>query len=258
MPDELPAYLAPLRDGLIAARRARARIPVDGLPAPRTDADAYAVQRAVADEFGWFAARPTAWKVGAASRTAIPGAAPLPSGVVHASPATFQRGTFNRILIEGEIAFRLRAPLGGDAATRDEAAVSAAIGELVVTIEIVDPRYDNLEAASPALRLADQSLHGALVVGSSVPWRGRFDWVSQIAVVRSNGTNVRETRGGHPLGDLLFLPQWLARHAAQRGTTLAAGDLVTAGTWTGVFEAGPGQTIDVEFPGVGQASARFE
>jgi 2-keto-4-pentenoate hydratase len=38
----------------------------------------------------------------------------------------------------------------------------------------------------------------------------------------------------------------------------ASPDVVTAGTWTGVYEAGPGQTIDIEFPDVGRASARFE
>lgn len=254
----LPDYLIPLRDALIAARRSRQPIVATGLPEPRDDADAYAVQRAVADEFGWFAGKPTAWKVGSASRTATPNAAPLPARGVHASPATFARGSFNRMLIEGEIAFRLRAPIAGDVDADDTAAVSAAIGEIVVTIEVVDSRYANHEATSPALRLADQGVHGALVVGSGVPWRGSLPWDTLVAIVRRNGEIARETRGGHPLGNLLFMLPWLAQHAAQRGLPLAAGDVITAGTWTGVYEAGPGQTIDVEFPDVGRASARFE
>lgn len=254
----LPDYLIPLRDALIAARRSRQPIVATGLPEPRDDADAYAVQRAVADEFGWFAGKPTAWKVGSASRTATPNAAPLPARGVHASPATFARGSFNRMLIEGEIAFRLRAPIAGDVDADDTAAVSAAIGEIVVPIEVVDSRYANHEATSPALRLADQGVHGALVVGSGVPWRGSLPWDTLVAIVRRNGEIARETRGGHPLGNLLFMLPWLAQHAAQRGLPLAAGDVITAGTWTGVYEAGPGQTIDVEFPDVGRASARFE
>jgi 2-keto-4-pentenoate hydratase len=254
----LPDYLIPLRDALIAARRSRQPIIATGLPEPRDDADAYAVQRAVADEFGWFAGKPTAWKVGSASRTATPNAAPLPARGVHASPATFAHGSFNRMLIEGEIAFRLRAPIAGDVDADDTATVSAAIGELVVTIEVVDPRYANHEATSPALRLADQGVHGALVVGSGIPWRGSLPWDTLVAIVRRNGEIARETRGGHPLGNLLFMLPWLARHAAQRGQPLGTGDVITAGTWTGVYEAGPGQTIDVEFPDVGRASARFE
>ena len=50
----------------------------------------------------------------------------------------------------------------------------------------------------------------------------------------------------------------LPQHAPAEGTPLAAGDHVTAGTWTGVYEAAPGESIDVEFPGIGHASARFE
>jgi 2-keto-4-pentenoate hydratase len=121
-----------------------------------------------------------------------------------------------------------------------------------------DPRYADFEATSPTLRLADQGLHGALVVGSGIPWRGTLAWDALVAIVRRDGEIQRETRGGHPLGNLLFMLPWLARHAAQRGLPLCAGDIVTAGTWTGVYEAGPRQTIDVEFTDIGRASARFE
>jgi 2-keto-4-pentenoate hydratase len=39
---------------------------------------------------------------------------------------------------------------------------------------------------------------------------------------------------------------------------LGAGDVISAGTWTGVLEAFAGETIDVEFDGIGRASARFD
>ncbi len=89
-------------------------------------------------------------------------------------------------------------------------------------------------------------------------FRDAVDWTSLVARVRRNGELVKETRGGHPLGNLLFLLPWLARHAIERGVPLGDGDVVTAGTWTGVSEAFPGETIDVEFPAIGRASARFE
>jgi 2-keto-4-pentenoate hydratase len=253
----LPEYLVPLRDSLIGARRERRSIALTGLPVPRSDADAYAVQQAVADACGWFASsRPRAWKLGAASRDAIPNAAPLPPRHVVRSPAIFAAGTFNRILIEGEVAFRLRAPIDDVAA--DSPALAAAISEWLVTIEIVDPRYANFDDASPTLRLADQGMHGALVIGSGVPFPAGPDWSSLVARVRRDGELIKETRGGHPLGNLLFLLPWLARHAAERGAPLGEDDVISAGTWTGVVEASPGQTIDVEFPAIGRASARFE
>lgn len=253
----VPAYLAPLRDALIDARTRHALVAAGGLPVPASDADAYAVQDAIADEFGWFAAsRPRAWKVGAASREATPSAAPLPARGIVESPASFAAGAFHRRFIEGEIAFRLRAaiPEGADAAR-----VAEVIGEWLVTIEVVDPRYTDMEAAAPALRLADQGLHGALVVGSDplFPRRG-VEWTALVARVRRNGNVLKETRGGHPLGNVLVMLPWLAHHAAARGMPLDEGDLVTAGTWTGVVEAFPGDTIDVEFPAIGRASAHFD
>jgi 2-keto-4-pentenoate hydratase len=254
----LPRELEPLRDALVDARRRRTTVAADALPVPGSDADAHAVQHAVADALHWFAAAPPrAWKVGAATRGAVPNAAPLPPLGIRESPATFAAGTFHRILIEGEIALRLRAPLG--AIRDDEAAhVADAIGGWLVTIEVVDSRYADLAAASARLKLADQGVHGALVIGSGGPFPGAVDWEALVARVRRNGEVVKETRGGHSVGDVTTLLPWLARHAAERGTPLAAGDVVTAGTWTGVLEARPGDAIDVEFPTVGRASARFE
>ena len=97
------------------------------------------------------------------SRDAVPNAAPLPPQRVVASPARFAAGTFGRMLIEGEVAFRLRAPI------TDAASVTEAVGEWLVTIEIVDPRFADLDATTPLQKLADHGLHGALVVGSGVP-----------------------------------------------------------------------------------------
>ena len=247
-----------LADALVHAHRRRGHLQARAMPVPASDAEAYAVQDAVADALHWFDAnRASAWKVGAASRNATPNAAALPPSCVRTSPATFAAGSFRTIGIEGEIAFQLRSAPSPEAIARDPAALDAAIGELLVTIEVVEPRYADVDAAGPTLRLADQGLHGALVIGSGVPWR-EVDWHSQVAQLRCDGRLVKETRGGHPLGDLRFLLAWLAGHAAARGRALMAGDVVTAGTWTGLVEAAPGQTIDVEFPGIGKATARFE
>lgn len=259
---------------LVGARHALARAerggsPFEGLPlgdlaVPRKAADAYAVQDAVARDLGWFASgRPSAWKVGAATRDATPEATPLPPAGVVRSPATLAARGFTSIGIEGELAFRLRAPLDVDALADAISraahgsigdAVDGAIGELVVAIEVVAPRFRDLAAMAPLLRLADQGVHGALVVGTGITWQGPIDWAQQVAVVRRDGIVESETCGGHPLGDLRFLVAWLVRHATSRRHPLAAGDIVTAGTWTGLLPARAGETVAVDFPGIGSAS----
>jgi 2-keto-4-pentenoate hydratase len=261
---------ARLAEALVDARRAQERHARGGprfegldprdVATPRDAPAAYAVQHAVAEELGWFASRrPSAWKVGAPTRKAMPEATPLPPAGVVASGATLTADRFTSIGIEGELAFRLRAAprLAAARSIADAAASEAideAIGELVVTIEIVAPRFRDLAVMPPLLRLADQGVHGALVVGTGIVWSRPIDWPRQVATVRRDGVVVAETQGGHPLGDLRYLVGWLAHHAASRGHPLAAGDLVTAGTWTGLVPARAGEVVAVEFPGIGEAS----
>lgn len=247
-----------LADLLIAARNHHRQLWLAELDTVPADADAaYRIQDRVADALGWFRdARASAWKVGAASADATPVAVPLPPGGVVRSPAHFPAETFHAIGIEAEIAFRFGAALDVETVggTFDG---SRAIGELVVTIEVVDSRIREGAKAPALVKLADAQQHGALVVGDSIAWRP-LDWRALRATVRRNGSVVADTRGGHPLGDPTLLLPWFVRHAARRGRALCAGDLVTAGTWVGIVPAHRGDRIDVEFDGVGRAQARFD
>ena len=75
--------------------------------------------------------------------------------------------------------------------------------------------------------------------------------------MQRDGNVVADTRGGHRLGDPRVLLPWFVAHAASRGRELRAGDLVTAGSWVGMVPAASGDTIDVRFDGVGDASVAF-
>ena len=247
-----------LADLLIEARSNGRQLSLVDIGTVPADADdAYRTQDRVAHALGWFRdARPTAWKVGAASATATPIAVPLPPAGVVRSPARFPAGTFHTIGIEAEIAFRFREEVETDAVdmTFDWGRV---VGELVVTIEVVDSRIRDGGNAPALVKLADAQLHGALVVGDAIPWRP-LDWSTLRAVVRRNGSVVAETLGAHPLGDPTLLLPWFVRHVAQRTGGVRAGDLVTAGTWTGILPARPGDAIEAEFEGVGRVEVRFD
>lgn len=83
------------------------------------------------------------------------------------------------------------------------------------------------------------------------------DWAAQACQVRI-GTQATQTfRGSHSLADPAFvLPAWL-RHATRGGQVVPAGTVVTTGTWCGLLMAAAGDRVEVEFPGLGQASVQL-
>ncbi len=246
-------------DALLKARETRTAAAETGLSVPTAD-DAYRVQAAMANELGWFgdgAARH--WKSGGASRSAVMTHAPLPPAGVWASPAEARAWPFRLRYIEAEIALRLGSEVDADlAATLDMGSAAALVDAMTVSIEIVDSRWQQAFTAPALLRLADLQSHGALVLGEWVPYaahRAR-DWGAQPGRVQI-GERVSEHHGTHSCGDPAWvLPDWL-RHATREGEVLAAGTVVSTGTWCGALEAHAGDHVSVVFDGVGRAEVQL-
>ncbi|MEO5737175.1 MAG: fumarylacetoacetate hydrolase family protein [Variovorax sp.] len=246
-------------DALVRARRGGA-LPVAASLANAwgSAADAYAVQQAVARELGWFAASPPqCWKAGGPSREAVLTHAPLPPAGIWTSPARAGHWPFQLRGIEAEIALRLGRdvdPVVAATLTLDDA--RALVDAMTVSIEVVDSRWSEGLAAPALCKLADLQSHGALVLGDWVPFVAR-DWSVQTCRVRIGGQTPVERRGTHSLGDPAWLlPAWL-RHATRDGDRLAAGTVVTTGTWVGILDAAEGELVSVEFPGIGHASVQL-
>jgi 2-keto-4-pentenoate hydratase len=242
---------------LVGARRSHQTVAAAQISL--TDAAvAYAVQDGVAQAFGWFAdAPPRHWKSGGPSRDAVLTHAPLPSAGVWASPAQAAAWPFHFRGIEAEVALRLDRDVGPELAQGlDRPGAEALIDAMCVSIEVVDSRWTE-GVASPALsKLADLQLHGALVLGTWTPYVAR-DWSTQTCRVQIGKQAPVERRGSHALADPTFvLPAWL-RHATRTGNTVAAGTIVTTGTWVGLLQAAAGDLVTAEFAGIGQASVQF-
>ena len=241
---------------LLLARRLGAPVPA---PALTDAAAAYAVQAGVARALGWFGdAVPQHWKSGGLSREAVATHAPLPPAGVWASPADARAWPFTLRGIEAEVAMRLREPVDAErAAALDVQGARALVDAMCVSIEIVDSRWvEGLQA--PALaKLADLQSHGALVLGAWAPFDAARDWAAQVCRVRIGAQAVREFRGTHSMADPAFmLPAWL-RHATRDGAVVAAGTVVTTGTWCGVLMVLAGDEVEVVFGGIGEACVRL-
>jgi len=253
---------AALIQALLAARRDRLPLAAGPWATVLSSAEqAYAVQDAVAAGLGWFAsASPQHWKSGGASRQALLTHAPLPPAGVRSSPASFSDWPLHSPAMEAEIALRLAVDVDPALAARltpdQTEEIDGLIGEMAVSIELVDSRWVEGGKAPALLKLADQQSHGALALGNWVAY-ARRDWSGQRCEVRIGTQPTVLRTGSHSLADPAWLlPQWL-RHATRGGATLAAGSVVTTGTWVGLLPVQAGDRVEVDFEGIGKASLQL-
>lgn len=216
---------------------------------------AWAVQDAVADALGGVGA----WKVGAGSPAAEPGCAPLPAAGVLPSgsgpgpgPALRMRG------IEVEVALRLGRDLPAPDRPPDPATLLAAVAEVLPAIEVVETRLADWRACPELAHVADQQLHGALVLGApSATAADAIDLRQLTAYLAFDGQPVASARGAHGTGDFWPLLGWLAVHCTRRGRPLRAGQVVTTGSCSGLLFAPEGAKVEAELGGVGRVWLQF-
>ena len=233
----------------------RSRIPVIAAPGdgPRDEDEAYAVQRAVWQTMTK-ASRPTAWKVGAASREACPVAGPIFPHRLGTSPASFPATGFLHFGVEAEIALRFAKnlpPRKSDEADYDRDELLDAVEVAYVAMEIVGTRLADRQAAGPLWRLADNLVNGALVLGDPIADLRRMDAAHVTARSFVDEQLVAESTGNVPLGDIFHCLPWWIRHIGG----VRAGDIVTTGTWNGAYWLTGSAELRVELADLGQARA---
>ncbi|WP_315126283.1 fumarylacetoacetate hydrolase family protein [Comamonas antarctica] len=227
----------------------------DSLSGPE---QAYAVQEAVARQLDWFAEGvPRAWKSGGLARGAAMSHAPLPPAGVWPSPARAGGWPLHTRGIEAEIALRLGQEVSVAKAWQLAPGDCAGLVDaMAVSIEVVESRWLQQFAAPPLLLMADQLCHGALVLGEWQPCDLRHaapDWTQQVCRMRIGNGEASVHTGTHSLADPAWLlSDWL-RHATMQYGTLAAGTVVTTGSWVGLARAQAGDTVHVQFDGIGEA-----
>lgn len=243
-------------DALVVARRTGQLADAGGVTV-QDAAQAYHVQSLVAQALGWDnGGQARYWKSGGPGREATLTHAPLPAIGVWDSPADARHWPFHWRGIEAEVALRLGQAVDGSVAQNltPETALSL-VDAMAVSIEIVDFRWAQAGEAPALHKLADMQSHGALVLGAWQPMR-TIDWSVQPCELQI-GAQRQVFTGTHSLGDPVWvLPQWL-RHATRNGMVLAAGAVVTTGTWCGMPLAQAGDAVRVVFEGIGEAQVQL-
>jgi 2-keto-4-pentenoate hydratase len=229
--------------------------PIEDVPealVPSDAAGAYRVQSELAAKIG----PAIGWKVGRRSSDGPITRAPLFESRRSPSGTSFPSDAFRLWRIEAELIFRIARDLGpGRSYTRED--IEAAIDQVSAAFEIVDSRLAAWPDAPPLLQLADLQAHGAMVIGSGTVPLGGGETYEAIPVRMSvDGKVILEQRGGNAAGDLVDLIACLANDLSSAGLRLRAGDLVTTGTFNGMYPLESGHTVTAAFEGVGEVSLR--
>ena len=247
MTQPLPAHL------LAEAHRGGARVRWrDVLPEDR--AGAYAIQDATLARLGPIGG----WKVGSKGPKAETACAPLPASGLLASGVTLVGDAWRMRGVEVEVALRLGRDLDASDALLSPAELAAAVDAVLPVIEVVETRLADWAGSDALAQLADLQSHGALVMGATSTFSpAELDLRTVQAHLSFNGQVAAHTTGGNPAADLWRMFAWLARHCAQRGQPLRAGQMVTTGSCTGMLFAPQGAFVVAELHGIGRVELQL-
>jgi 2-oxo-hept-3-ene-1,7-dioate hydratase len=162
--------------------------------------------------------------------------------------------------VEVELAFILKKKLEGAQVTVEQ--VLDATDYVQPAIEIIDARIEQFDRHTKVMRkvydtISDNAANAGIVLGGAKVKPSEVDmpWVG--AILRQNGV-VEETGlaagvQGHPAIGVA----WLAMKLAPWGESLAAGEVVLAGSFTRPVAAKQGDEFDADYGPLGRFSFRF-
>jgi 2-oxo-hept-3-ene-1,7-dioate hydratase len=230
--------------------------------------DAYAIQNAIYHAKLEQGRRVTGWKIGLTSKAMqyalnidIPDSGILFDDMMFETGAMIPKGRFIQPRIEAEIAFVLKAPLGGADVTRQ--AVLAATDYVAPSIEILDTRIIRADPETGQSRkifdtISDNAANAGVVLGAERHAVDAFDlrWVG--AITSRNGEVEETGLGAGVLNDPVESVVWLARRMAQYGQSIEPGQVILSGSFIRPVECPSGTRIAADFGAFGRVDLAFE
>jgi 2-keto-4-pentenoate hydratase len=251
-----------LARALWRARTGGGTVPRAAAESVDSTAAAYDVQRRIA---ALTDGRRVGWKVGATSAVvqthfgvSEPATAPMFAADCHDSPAVIPVFDGQSVSVECELAFRFAVTLPPRNGAYGRSEVLASVGAVLPAIEVVGCRFESGFAGLGGARfIADMAAHTAWVGGPEcADWRG-FDLDRHaVRLVRADRT-VAEGVGANVLGGPLHVLEWTANHLARLGYGIAADEVVSTGTLTGLTPVKPGDHLRADFRLLGRVEVRF-
>ncbi|TFD91336.1 2-oxo-hept-4-ene-1,7-dioate hydratase [Cryobacterium serini] len=250
-------------DELVAAGLTRSTVPLLTTRHPgMTVDDAYAVQSLWKERGIAAGRRLVGHKIGLTSKVmqVATGITEPDYGVIFADEvyengASIRFDSFSNVRIEVELAFVLGKPLSGPNCTLFD--VLDATDYVVPALEILSSRIE-MPGRTIVDTISDNAAMGGMVLGGIPVKVGDIDlrWVS--ALLYRNQTieesGVAAAVLNHPAAGVF----WLANKLAQHGTSLEAGEIILAGSFTRPMWVQQGDTVHADYGPLGAITCRFE
>jgi len=254
---------------LLAAEGARTQIGLLSLQYPGiTMDDAYAIQNEIYTQKLAEGRSVVGWKIGLTSKAMqsalnidIPDSGILFDDMVFEHGGTVPKGRFIQPRIEAEIAFVMKAPLGGENITRED--VISATDYVAPSIEILDTRILRVDPETGKARnicdtISDNAANAGIVLGAEKHIIDVHDlrWVGAMAF--ANGAIEETGLGAGVLNDPVESVVWLARRMAQYNQQIEAGQVILSGSFIRPIECPAGTKIHTDFGPFGKVDINFE
>ncbi|MCL4148036.1 UNVERIFIED_CONTAM: hypothetical protein GTU68_061318 [Idotea baltica] len=229
--------------------------------------DAYAIQNEIYRAKVAQGRKVVGWKIGLTSKAMqyalnidTPDSGILFDDMMFDHGTTVPAGRFIQPRIEAEIAFVLKAPLGGADVTRED--VLAATDYVAPSIEILDTRILRVDAQTGESRkifdtISDNAANAGIVLGPQRHAVDAFDlrWVG--AITSRNGEVEETGLGAGVLNDPVESVVWLAQRMAQYGQSMERGQVVLSGSFIRPVECPSGTKIYADFGTFGDVEIAF-
>jgi 2-oxo-hept-3-ene-1,7-dioate hydratase len=229
--------------------------------------DAYAIQNVIYHAKLAQGRKVIGWKIGLTSKAMqsalgidIPDSGILFDDMLFQSGATIPKGRFIQPRIEAEIAFVMKAPLGGAGVSRQD--VIDATDYVAPSVEILDTRIQRQDKATGKTRtvydtISDNAANAGVVLGDARHGLGGVDlrWVG--AITSRNGEVEETGLGAGVLNDPIESVVWLARRMASYGQQIEPGQIILPGSFIRPIECPSGSKIVADFGHFGQVETTF-
>lgn len=167
---------------------------------------------------------------------------------IHASPAKIRHADYMHVVVEAELAVRVKSTLAKKASpwTREE--VRREVAEVMPAFELIEDRNANYKETRALTLIADNAWNAGIVLGKAVGAPPGLELNGLAGRLTTTASGTKEGKTDDPMGALA----WVANLAADRGRPLAAGQVVITGSVVATLPIGAGETFVFEIDSIGR------